>query len=53
MKESIIRLIYKKDERKNFKNQRLILFFNVDYKICLKVFFLRLFKVLSIIVDSD
>ena len=53
MKESITRLIHKKDERKNLKNWRPISLLNVDYKICSKALSLRLSKVLSTIVDPD
>ena len=47
------RVIFKKGDRKNLKNWRLISLLNVDYKICSKVLSLGLSKVLEFIVDPD
>ena len=53
MKESITRLVHKKDDKRNLKNWRPISLLNVDYKICSKAVSIRLAKVLGSIVESD
>ena len=53
MKSSVTRLVHKKDDKRCLKNWRPISLLNVDYKICLKAFSLRLSKVLDSIIDPD
>ena len=53
MKASVTRLVHKKDDKRLLKNWRPISLLNVDYKICSKVFSLRLSEVLGSIVDPD
>ena len=53
MRQSITRLLYKKDDRRDLKNWRPISLLNVDYKICSKALAIRLSKVLSTIIHPD
>ena len=52
-KKAIIRLLYKKDNKKLLKNWRPISLLNTDYKLTAKVIAKRLQKVLPIIIDED
>lgn len=53
MRQSITRLLYKKDDKRDLKNWRPISLLNVDYKICSKALAIRLSKVLSTITHPD
>ena len=53
MRQSITRLLYKKDDRRDLKNWRPISLLNVDYKICSKALAIRLSKELSTIIHPD
>lgn len=53
MKSSVTHLVHKKDDKRCPKNWRPISLLNLDYKICLKAFSLRLSKVLDSIIDPD
>ena len=53
MKASIMRLVHKKDDKRNLKNWRPISLLKVDYKICSKAVSIQLANVLGSIVDSD
>ena len=51
--EGLLRLIYKKDERRLLKNWRPISLLNADYKLASKIIMERLKKVMSSIVHQD
>lgn len=53
MQQSITRLLYEKDDRRDLKNWRAISLLNVDYKICSKAPAIRLSKVLSTTIHPD
>ena len=52
-RECIIRLFYKKDDKRNLKNWRPISLLNVDYKLCAKALSVRLKKVLPEIIHEN
>ena len=52
-RESIIRLIHKRDDRRYLKNWRPISLLNADYKLCAKVLAERLRKLLSQIIHTN
>ncbi|KAK3728108.1 hypothetical protein QZH41_014265, partial [Actinostola sp. cb2023] len=51
--ESVIRLLYKKDDRTYLKNWRPISFLNADYKIATKILTNRLKRVLDVLINED
>ena len=53
MKGSLIRLVYKRDDRRCLKNWRPLSLLNSDYKIGSKALSLRLSKVLGSIINTD
>ena len=52
-RESIIRLIHKRDDKRYLKNRRPISLLNADYKLCVKVLAERLRKLLNQIVHAN
>ena len=52
-RECLIRLIHKKDDKRDLKNWRPIFLLNVDYKLCAKVLSARLRRFLNQIVHDN